>query len=132
MTESDIPAARELWSETEGVELAEGDSLEELTLYLRRNPGMSTVATEGDRLVGAVLVGHDGRRGFVYHLAVAKSHRRGGIARELMSTSIAALKRAGIKRVLLLVAADNVVGATFWTRHGWEALSFAKPMGIDV
>jgi len=133
MTVADIAGARRLWSKTAGVEVAEGDSPEDLECYLARNPGLSTVALdEDDRLIGAVLCGHDGRRGFVYHLAVARSHRGRGIGREIMQRSLKELKRLGLARALLLVAADNPGGHAFWRREGWEDMRFAKSMGIDL
>src|SRR4051812_43324098 len=132
MTAADLLQARQLWSETEGVELAEGDSVEELTRYLLWNPGMSFVAIEGDQLVGAVLAGFDGRRGLLYHLAVAAEHRGTGIGRALAGRALTALKAAGATRVLILVSADNAAGEKFWTKLGWEALTFARPMGIDL
>jgi ribosomal protein S18 acetylase RimI-like enzyme len=132
MSAADLGAARRLWSETEGVELAEGDSVSELTGYLERNAGMSFVAHAGDRLVGAILAGHDGRRGILYHLAVAPPARGGGIGRELANRSLAALRQAGLTRVLILVARDNASGRSFWLRQGWTALDFAEPLGIDL
>lgn len=132
MTEADLPAACAVWSTAEGVELAEGDSLPELAAYLRRNPGASQVALQGGRLVGAVLAGHDGRRGIVYHLAVAPAARRLGLGRELVERSLAVLRTAGIRRVLILVARDNHAGRDFWIRSGWEPLEFAEPMGRDL
>jgi N-acetylglutamate synthase len=132
MTEADLPAARVLWSHAEGVELAEGDSAAELAGYLRRNPGASQVAFSDGRLVGAVLAGHDGRRGLVYHLAVEPGHRGHGLGRDLVGRALGVLKEQGIRRVLLLVARDNEAGRSFWIRTGWEALEFAEPMGIDL
>ncbi len=133
MTPADIAEARQLWAAAEGVELAEGDEPAEIARYLERNPGLSTVATDASgRLVGAVLCGHDGRRGFVYHLAVAPAERRRGLAAAMMKRSLAELKAAGVRRVLLLVAADNLHGREFWRRSGWEDLSLASPMGIDL
>jgi ribosomal protein S18 acetylase RimI-like enzyme len=133
MTSADIAAARELWASAEGVELAEGDSPAEIARYLARNPDLSTVATDDDgRLLGAVLCGHDGRRGFVYHLAVAPAERGRGVGRALMRRSLAALKAEGVTRVLLLVASDNAGGQRFWLREGWEEMPFAKPMGFDL
>lgn len=129
---SDLASACRLWSEAEGVELAEGDSLEELTAYLARNPAMSWVALEGERLVGAVLAGHDGRRGYVYHLAVERSCRGKGIGQALMQQVHATLKSTGVRRALLLVAADNAAGHSFWGKQGWEELEFARPMGRDL
>lgn len=132
MTIGDVAAARILWSQAEGVELAEGDEPTQLLGYLQRNPGMSYVAVGGDRLLGALLAGHDGRRGFLYHLAVDPQVRGNGIGRELVERSLEALKTEGITRVLLLVANDNRGGANFWRRLGWDALTFAQPMAIDL
>lgn len=132
MTAADLPAARRLWAETEGVELAEGDSVEELTRYLRRNPDMSFVAIVGGQLVGAVLAGDDGRRGLLYHLAVSPEHRGAGLGKALVTRSIAALRRAGVVRVLILVSRDNPIGEKFWSKQGWEPLTFAQPMGFDL
>ncbi len=72
-----------LWQATEGVGLSEGDTKDELAAYLLRNPGLSLVACRDGRIVGAVLCGHDGRRGCLYHLAVAIPHRHLGIGRAL-------------------------------------------------
>ena len=133
MTVADLAFARDLWAKAEGIEVAEGDSPEELARYLARNPDLSTVATdEHGQLIGAVLCGHDGRRGFVYHLAVAPTQRGRGIGHAIMQRSLAGLKKAGLSRVLLLVAADNAGGREFWLREGWEDMAFAKPMGVDL
>ncbi len=133
MIPADLDSARKLWAEAEGIEIAEGDSAEELTRYLARNPGLSTVATDdAGNVVGAVLCGHDGRRGFVYHLAVASTHRGDGVGRAIVQRSLAGLKDVGVSRVLLLVAAENVGGRDFWLRLGWEDMTFAKPMGFDL
>jgi ribosomal protein S18 acetylase RimI-like enzyme len=133
MIAADLVSARQLWAEAEGIEIAEGDRPEELARYLARNPGLSTVATdEAGNVIGAVLCGHDGRRGFVYHLAVASAHRGRGLGRAMMQRSLAGLKKAGVSRALLLVAADNAGGRDFWLRQGWEDMSFAQPMGFDL
>jgi ribosomal protein S18 acetylase RimI-like enzyme len=129
---SDLPAARLLWAEAEGVELAEGDSVAELSTYLDRNPGMSQVAVLKDRVVGAVLAGHDGRRGFLYHLAVDPELRGSGVGTALVDRAQAALKAAGVVRVLILVARDNPSARRFWSNRGWEGLAFAEVMGRDL
>lgn len=132
MTVLDLTAAHRLWAEAEGIELAEGDGPLELSAYLQRNPGTSHVALKGTHLVGAVLAGHDGRRGFLYHLAVDPDLRGKGIGRELVKRSLSDLKSKGISRVLILVAQDNDRGARFWEKCGWEPLSIASPMGINL
>lgn len=132
MTATDIPAALQLWSTAEGVEVAEGDRPEEIARFLARNPGLSTVAEEEGRLVGAVLCGHDGRRGYIYHLAVRTDRRGLGLGHRIMRRSLEQLRAAGLPRALLLVAADNEGGREFWRREGWEELAFARPLAIDL
>ncbi len=77
----DYEKAVTLWNLVEGVEVAEGDSKEEIRAYLLRNPGLSRVAEESGAIIGAVLCGHDGRRGLIYHLAVAPAHHGKGIGK---------------------------------------------------
>lgn len=132
MTEADIHAALDLWSVTEGVEIAEGDSPAKIARYLTRNPGLSSVALDGTRLIAAVMCGHDGRRGFVYHLAVAADRRGRGVARQILKRSVDALRNEGIGRALLLVDSSNSAGQQFWLKESWEDMSFARPMGIDL
>ena len=132
MTPDDLPAARQLWSETPGVELAEGDGPEGLSSYVGRNPGLGQVACVDGVLVGAVLVGHDGRRGLLYHLAVKADLRGKGIGRRLADHGLAALRGEGIRRALILVDRENPNGSRFWIGRGWEPLTFAEPMGIDI
>ena len=129
---ADLPAALALWVDTPGLELAEGDSPAELARYLARNPGCSSGAVVDGRLVAAVLGGHDGRRGLLYHLAVHPDHRGRGLGRAVVRRSLDALRAAGVTRALLLVAADNPGGRAFWLRDGWEELEFARPFGRDL
>jgi ribosomal protein S18 acetylase RimI-like enzyme len=129
---ADLPAALALWVDTPGLELAEGDSPAELARYLARNPGCSSVAVVDGRLVAAVLAGHDGRRGLLYHLAVHPAHRGRGLGRAVVRRSLDALSAAGLTRALLLVAADNPGGRAFWLREGWDELEFARPFGRDL
>lgn len=128
----DLDAARALWSAAEGVELAEGDELDSLRAYLKRNPAISQGAWRHGKLVGALLAGHDGRRGMLYHLAVSAECRGRGVGRELVRHALDRLRREGILRVVILVARDNPGGRAFWQRMGWEPLAFAEPMAIDL
>jgi len=128
----DYEAAVELWHRVEGVEVAEGDSKEEVARYILRNPGLSRVAEKGTTIVGAVLCGHDGRRGMIYHLAVEPAYRRQALGKRLVEECLNALRKAGIKRALILVAKDNASGRSFWHRCGWEDISGALAMGIDL
>jgi ribosomal protein S18 acetylase RimI-like enzyme len=128
----DYDQAVALWNLVEGVEVAEGDSKEEIRAYLLRNPGLSRVAEEDGTMVGAVLCGHDGRRGLIYHLAVAPANHGRGIGKRLVQECIAQLRKAGIARALILVASDNSRGHSFWLRNGWEDVPGALLMGIDL
>ena len=128
---ADYDAAKKLWKRVEGVEVAEGDSRRDLEKYLRRNPGLSRVAEEGSQLVGAVLCGHDGRRGLIYHLAIYPEYRRQALGKRLVRECLIALRKEGIKRAIILVAKNNPSGRSFWRSCGWEDLPEATAMGID-
>lgn len=97
------------------------DSREGIEKYLKRNPETSFVALAGDRIIGIVLSGHDGRRGFVHHMCVSEDHRGRGIATNLLEHSLAALKAEGINKVALLVFRRNEAGNAFWESRGFTA-----------
>jgi ribosomal protein S18 acetylase RimI-like enzyme len=119
MVEEDIPAALALWQGLPGIGLRDADSPAALAKYLRRNPGMSFVAlAEGGELVAASLAGHDGRRGYLHHVAVAEAFRNRGLGRELVGRCAAALKAEGIEKLNFWVMADNAAGLAFWKRLG--------------
>ena len=128
----DYDAAVELWDRVEGLDVAEGDDQETIRRFLQRNPGLSRIAADGTEVVGAVLCGHDGRRGYIYHLAVEPKYHGRGLGRRLVDECLAGLKRAGLERTNILVAQDNPRGLEFWRRCGWEDLDGAAPMGRDV
>jgi putative acetyltransferase len=119
-TPADYDAALALWQRAEGIGLSEADSRPNIELYLQRNPGMSFVARSEGRLVGAVLCGHDGRRGYLHHLAVDPSVRRLGLGRRLAEAALAALKDAGIHKCHLFLFNRNEAGLSFWSALGWE------------
>lgn len=108
-----------LWQQTEGVCVRGADSREAMQRYLERNPGLSFLAEVDGEIVGSALSGHDGRRGYVQHVAVDSTHRRQGIAQELVARCLAALGREGIAKAHLEVLTENVEGGAFWERRGW-------------
>ena len=128
----DYDYAIALWSGLEGIEICEGDSREEMTEYLRRNPGLSRVAEADGKIVGVALCGHDGRRGWIYHLAVAPSHRRHKVGQHLLDACVNGLRAAGLKRAIILVAGDNPAGHEFWLRNGWEDIGGAIAMTREL
>jgi ribosomal protein S18 acetylase RimI-like enzyme len=129
---SDYQAALQLWQRVEGLEIAEGDEKENIAQFLARNPGLSRVAVDGATVVGVALCGHDGRRGHIYHLAVDPAYQGCGLGKRLLKECLDGLRRAGLKRVIIMVADDNERGTKFWERCGWEKIPGAMPMGIDL
>jgi ribosomal protein S18 acetylase RimI-like enzyme len=108
-----------LWRRCEGVGLGASDTRAAVNAYLRRNPGLSFIAQKKGRLVGAVLCGHDGRRGYLHHLAVSKRYRRAGLGRRLVDLCLERLRSMDIHKCNIFVFSDNLDGMTFWTRTGW-------------
>jgi ribosomal protein S18 acetylase RimI-like enzyme len=131
MTVDDIPAALELWSGMPGICLREADNPVSLARYLDRNPGTSYVAVaEPGLLVGVSLAGHDGRRGYLHHVAVLKRFQGQGIGKQLVIACLDALMREGIEKVHLWVRTDNASGRSFWSRLGWSERSDIALMSI--
>ena len=97
------------------------DSREGIEKYLKRNPTTSFIAEQDESVIGVILSGHDGRRGFIHHMAVAEDHRRQGIASDLLDHALAALKAEGINKVALLVFNRNEAGNGFWEAQGFTA-----------
>ena len=120
MLEADFDAAVALWRSCDGVGLRDSDSPAGLGTYLARNPGLSFVAEQETRLVGTVLAGHDGRRGYLQHLAVADELRRHGIGSRLLELGLEALRREGILKTHVHVFADNARARLFWEARGWR------------
>ncbi|MBN1669368.1 MAG: GNAT family N-acetyltransferase [Anaerolineales bacterium] len=119
MTIADYETVYNLWRHTEGIGLSDADSKEGIKRFLERNPGLSFVAVDAGQVVGAALCGHDGRRGYIHHLAVASDHRKQGIGRSLVGRVMYALMRLGIGKCHLFVFDDNKEAITFWNKVGW-------------
>ena len=120
MTACDLEGAFSLWGQTSGVGLNESDTPDQLRAYLDRNPGLSLIARDGTRLVGAVLCGHDGRRGYLNHLAILPEYRGRGLGRQMIDTCLVALGALGILKCNIFLYADNEPGQRFWNRCGWK------------
>jgi len=108
-----------LWQLCEGVGLSHADSRDCIEAYLARNPDMSFIAYEEKRIVGAILAGHDGRRGYIHHLAVDPSRRRQGIGRRLVNKAMSAIASAGVMKAHLFLFNNNNNGTDFWKASGW-------------
>jgi ribosomal protein S18 acetylase RimI-like enzyme len=131
-TMQDYHAALALWKESEGISLREADSPENIKYFLERNPGMSFVAYDGDHLVGAAMCGHDGRRGYLHHVAVAHGNRRRGIGSALALKCLDKLRACGIHRCHLFVERENSQALAFWKGIGWFERSDLWMMSRDL
>src|SRR5262245_12448523 len=107
MTASDYDEVHALWQRCEGVGLSPSDSRDGVEGFLKRNPDLSLVARHEKSIVGAVLCGHDGRRGYLYHLAVAPPYRNQGLGRKLVETCLERLAGAGILKATIVVYGHN-------------------------
>lgn len=120
MTIEDYDAVYDLWLHTPGMGLnTADDSREGIAAYLRRNPTTCFTAKEGDRLLGAILAGHDGRRGYISHTAVREDAQRQGVGTALVEAVLEALQVEGIRKVALVVFARNEKGNAFWEKLGF-------------
>ena len=95
------------------------DSREGVERFLERNPGISVVAEMDGRVVGAILCGHDGRRGCLYHVCVHEAYRMHGIGRAMVVHCMNALQQEGINKVSLIAFTKNDIGNAFWKQIGW-------------
>ena len=95
------------------------DSKEGISRFLERNPNTSFVAMENDELQGIILGGHDGRRGYIYHMSVAEKHRKKGMGSSLVEKCLASFKNEKISKVALLVFKYNEAGNSFWEKQGF-------------
>ena len=120
MTIDDYEQVAGLWHSIEGFGIRSmDDSREGVEQFLRRNPTTSVVAVDGVRVVGAILCGHDGRRGCLYHVCGAKDHRKQGIGQKMVDFCVEALKKEKINKVSLIAFTSNAVGNAFWQSIGW-------------
>lgn len=120
MTIKDYDKVYALWLSCVGMGLNNiDDSPEGIAKYLRRNPDTCFVAEEDDNIIGVILTGHDGRRGFIHHTAVSPTERSRGIGKLLVDRSMEALKEEGISKVALVCFERNEVGNGFWEKMGF-------------
>ena len=120
MKETDYEEVYALWTTLSGLGLRSiDDSREGVERFLKRNPGLSVVAESEGRIIGAILCGHDGRRGCLYHVCVEKEFRRHGVGRAMAVFCMRALKEEKINKVSLIAFRRNEGGNAFWKEVGW-------------
>ena len=120
MTIDDYEQVYALWRQIQGFGIRSiDDSREGRERFLRRNPDTSVVAVEDGKIVGAILCGHDGRRGCLYHVCVDEAYRMRGIGKSMVVFAMEALKREQISKVSLIAFMKNDMGNAFWKEIGW-------------
>ena len=120
MKAEDYEEVYAMWQITTKRALSKADSKEGILKYLARNPGMSQVAVIDGKIVGTVLAGHDGRRGFIHHMAVMPRYRRHGIGHKLAQTAIDKIQADGIDKTHIFCYQNNETGQSFWKNFGFK------------
>lgn len=129
----DYPAVRVLWESMEkGVRLGRSDGSDEIEKKTSRDPDLFLVAEIDGQIVGSVIGGFDGRRGMLYHLAVAASFRAQGIASQLMTEVESRLRAKGCLKSYLLVVNDNDEAMRYYEKRGWELMDHIHLYGKDL
>ena len=120
MEAKDYDGVKSLWMTIKGFGIRSlDDSREGVERFLKRNPTTSVVAEEAGKIVGAILCGHDGRRGCLYHVCVEKDYRMQGIGKSMVVFCMEALKKEQINKVSLIAFTQNDIGNAFWKQIGW-------------
>lgn len=132
MTIDDYGEAIQLWQQTPGMGLSTADKQPAIAKFLERNPGLCFAARMGDALVGTAMCGHDGRRGYIYHVAVAEAQRSQGIAKALVARCLEGLRQQGIEKAHLMVYETNLGGIVFWHKLGWYRRDELALMSVDL
>lgn len=136
MCMDDYEGVYQLWISTPGMGLNDvDDSYEGIKTFLLRNPNICFIAKDNEKIVGVIMSGHDGRRCFIYHTAVATSYRHQGIASSLTKHACDALRNEGINKVALVVFKTNETGNGFWQQQGFyirEDLNYRNKALVDL
>jgi ribosomal protein S18 acetylase RimI-like enzyme len=120
MTIEDYDKVYALWMKIKGFGIRSiDDSREGIARFLKRNPDTSIVAEEDGEIIGAILCGHDGRRGCLYHVGVDEAHRCRGIGKAMVVRAMEALRKEEINKVCLIAFTENDIGNAFWNTIGW-------------
>ncbi len=116
----DYTAVYQLWLITPGMGLNDiDDSQKGIARMLQRNPSLSFIAEKNRQIVGVIIAGQDGRRGYIYHTAVHQSYHRQGIAQSLVRSVLDEMRTLDITKVGLFIFKENHIGNPFWEKMGF-------------
>lgn len=122
MHKEDYERIYDLWIHTPGMGLNNvDDSREGIGKFLKRNPSTCFVAENDGEIIGVILCGHDGRRGFIYHTTVKLAYRKQGIGKKLVEAAMNALEEEGIQKTALVVFSHNDTRNVFWEKLGFTS-----------
>jgi len=117
---SDYEQALQLWQSLPGMGLSRADEKENIHDFLHKNPSTCFVALKDGNLIGTILGGSDGRRGYIYHLAVQQPEQNKGIGKKLVDLCLDEFRKSGIQKCHIFVISDNAEGIVFWKKVGWQ------------
>ncbi|NLB17934.1 MAG: GNAT family N-acetyltransferase [Syntrophomonadaceae bacterium] len=128
----DIEALQDFWKSVPGVGLGRGDDSESLRLFINKNPSSCLMIKGNHQIIGTVLGGFDGRRGYIYHLAVHPERRRRGLGKLLLEKVGLELKRLGVGKIHLFVLDENANGIEFYEHIGWTRRKDIQVMSYNL
>ena len=128
----DFDEIYKLWSSIQGLNLNKADEKESVSAYLLHNPNQSYVCKLSNKIIGTIMCGNDGRRAFIYHLAVLPEYQRKGIATELVRLAIDMQKQVGIDKCAISILNENVYGKNFWSNLGFSKVQEAETMAKNI
>ena len=132
MNISDYPLLIKIWKNTPGLGLSSSDDKNKIRLFLNKNRKTCFVAFENNKIIGTVLCGNDGRRGYIYHLVVKDEYRNKGIATKLVDYCLKGLRKNKIDKCHLFVYKTNIEAIDYYIRKKWlqrdELIIFSKDL----
>jgi len=120
MSVSDYDQIYDLWKNSDGIGINDVDTKERLEIFIKKNPNLCYITKKDEKVIGTILCGCDGRRGYIYHAAVNQEYRGHGIGRIMVEIALFNLKELGIRKCHLFTFKDNETGKIFWTTLGWQ------------
>ncbi|MEC9488767.1 MAG: GNAT family N-acetyltransferase [Halanaerobium sp.] len=132
ITREDLEEVLQFWESTSGLDRLLGDDINSLEVFLEKNPKTSFLIRQEEKIIGTVLGGFDGRRGYIYHLGVDPDHRGNGYGAALLERVVAALAEAGAAKIHLYVYQDNQEAIRFYHHLGWQWREELRMMSWNI
>jgi ribosomal protein S18 acetylase RimI-like enzyme len=129
----DYLAVRQLWDGMEkGVKAGRSDEPREIEKKIARDPDLFLVAEDDEKIIGSVIGGYDGRRGLLYHLAIALDYRKRGVGSQLLNEVETRLRNKGCLKCYLMVTLDNPEVERYYEKRGWHLMDYVRPYGKEL